>query len=87
MGHAAVRDHVTTSKGAIQAETMPHIGTPHPTQSAFEPDEQVGRFDEGQELEPEKDREQVGRFDEGQELEPEKDREHVGRFDDQLTQA
>jgi hypothetical protein len=81
-----VRDHVTTSKKRNQAETMPPIETPHPTQTVSEKDEYVGRFDEGQELEPEKDREQVGRFDEGQELEPEKDREHVGRFDDELTQ-
>jgi hypothetical protein len=42
----------------------------------------VGRFDEGEELEPVKDREHVGRFDDGQELEPVKDREHVGEFDD-----
>ena len=42
---------------------MPPIETPHPTQTVSEKDEYVGRFDEGQELEPEKDREHVGRFD------------------------
>jgi hypothetical protein len=65
---------------------MSQTAIPHPTQPVPEKDEHIGRFDEGQELEPEKDREQVGRFDEGQELEPEKDREKVGRFDDELRQ-
>jgi len=50
----------------------------HPHQ---EVDEHTGRFDTGEELEPEKDRETIGRFDSGEELEPEKDRETIGRFD------
>jgi hypothetical protein len=46
-----------------------------------EVDEHTGRFDTGEELEPEKDRELTGRFDSGEELEPAKDREQDGRFD------
>ena len=51
-----------------------------------EVDQESGRFDTGQELEPEKDREQVGRFDTGEELEPEKDREQTGRYDEGESQ-
>jgi hypothetical protein len=57
-----VREHGTSAK-CNKAEIMSHTAIPHPTQPVPEKDEYVGRFDEGQELEPEKDREQVGRFD------------------------
>ena len=60
------------------AEQITDIKLQDPVQ---EVDEHTGRFDTGEELEPEKDRETTGRFDSGEELEPEKDREQDGRFD------
>ena len=66
---------------------MSHTAIPQSAPPVSHRDEHVGRFDDGQELEPEKDREHVGRFDDGQELEPEQDREQVGRFDDEGAQG